>query len=239
MSVTCLIPFYNERDRIAHVLNVITMVPQISQVVCVDDGSTDGTSAYIKANWPAVEVLELPCNQGKAAAIQQGVKLAKYELVLMMDADLQELQVHEIENAIQAFTEQRTVDMLILRRINSPWFVRWYRSDILLSGERLLWKTDLEKALAQAAKRYQLEVAINRYMLRHKKVVRWVPWSAVNTYKVDKLGVLDGSKKEFRMYVEIVSFVGFSHMMRQLTSFRKRLHYEHEHQAKYKSTYLN
>lgn len=239
MSVTCLIPFYNERDRIAHVLNVITMVPQISQVVCVDDGSTDGTSAYIKANWPAVEVLELPCNQGKAAAIQQGVKLAKYELVLMMDADLQELQVHEIENAIQAFIEQRTVDMLILRRINSPWFVRWYRSDILLSGERLLWKTDLEKALAQAAKRYQLEVAINRYMLRHKKVVRWVPWSAVNTYKVDKLGVLDGSKKEFRMYVEIVSFVGFSHMMRQLTSFRKRLHYEHEHQAKYKSTYLN
>ncbi|WP_161889066.1 glycosyltransferase family 2 protein [Pontibacter russatus] len=223
MNVTCLIPFYNERERIAPVLHVITKIKNIRQVLCVDDGSTDGTAAYIKKNWPRVQVVQLPYNQGKTAAIAHALPYVKNEVILMMDADLQGLRKDEIGAAIEAFAAQPAIDMIILRRINSPWFVRWYRSDILLSGERLIRKSDLEQVMKQRVKRYQLEVGINRYMLRHKKVVRWMPWSAMNTYKVDKLGVLDGSKREFRMYVEIVSFVGFSHMMLQLASFTKRL----------------
>ncbi|WP_162053649.1 glycosyltransferase [Pontibacter pamirensis] len=224
MNVTCLIPFYNERERIAHVLKVITQIRQIGQILCVDDGSTDGTAAYVKANWPQVQVVQLQQNQGKAAAIKYALKFVKHELILMMDADLQELRIEEIEAAIEAYHTESVIDMIILRRINSPWFVRWYRSDILLSGERLIKKADLEQVMKLQVHRYQLEVGINRYMLHHKKVVRWMPWSAMNTYKVDKLGVLDGSKKEFKMYVEIVSFVGFSHMMLQLASFTKKIH---------------
>ena len=204
-------------------LHVITKINAITQVLCVDDGSMDGTAAYIKKNWPRVQVVQLPHNQGKTAAIAYALQYVKNEVILMMDADLQGLREDEIGAAIEAFAAQPTIDMIILRRINSPWFVRWYRSDILLSGERLIRKSDLQQVMKQRVKRYQLEVGINRYMLRHKKVVRWMPWSAMNTYKVDKLGVLDGSKREFRMYVEIVSFVGFSHMMLQLASFTKRL----------------
>ena len=229
MEVTCLIPFYNERERIKHVLDVISKVQSVSQVLCVDDGSTDGTASYIKQHWPFVEVVELEKNQGKATAIASALKYVRNEQILLMDADLQELREDEIEAAIQAFCYHSTIDMIILRRINSPWFVKWYRSDILLSGERLIRKSDLEQILKLKVKRYQLEVAINRYMIRRKKVVRWMPWSAMNTYKVDKLGVLSGSKKEFKMYVEIVSFVGFSHMMHQLASFTKRLEHDRVH----------
>ena len=232
-----MIPFYNEGERIAHVLKVITRVRGVSQVICVDDGSTDGTAAYIEACWPEVQVVRLPYNQGKAAAIGYGLQAVENELVLLMDADLQELRQEEIEHAIDSFRLHPAIDMIILRRINSPWFVRWYRSDILLSGERLIRKTDLAQVMQLRMKRYQLEVAINRYMLKHRKIVRWMPWSAMNTYKVDKLGIVDGSKKEFKMYVEIVSFVGFSHMMVQLASFTKRLHHKKENAA-YKPRFL-
>ena len=227
MGVTCLIPFYNERERIKCVLDVVSQVNSVCQVVCVDDGSTDGTAAYIQNNWPSVEIVRLQQNQGKAAAIAYALKFVKNESILLMDADLQDLKITEIEAAIQAFCSHPAIDMLILRRINSPWFVKWYRSDILLSGERLIKKSDLAQIMKMKMKRYQLEVAINRYMIRHKKVVRWMPWSAMNTYKVDKLGVLDGSRKEFKMYLEIVSFVGFSHMMLQLASFTKKLEQRH------------
>lgn len=229
MGITCLIPFYNERERIEHVLKVISRVQSVSQVLCVDDGSADGTASYIRKCWPFVEVVQLEENQGKATAIATALKFVKNEMILLMDADLQDLQEDEIETAIHAFCSHTAIDMIILRRINSPWFVKWYRSDILLSGERLIRKSDLEQILKVKVKCYQLEVAINRYMIRHKKVVRWMPWSAMNTYKVDKLGVLSGSKKEFKMYVEIVSFVGFSHMMHQLASFRKRLEHDKSH----------
>ena len=223
MGATCLIPFFNERERIAQVLEIVTKVKNVTQVVCVDDGSTDGTAAYIKEYWPAVKVLRLYRNQGKAAAIRHGLKAAKNETILLMDADLQDIQAGEIYDAISAFKLYQ-LDMLILRRINSPWFVKWYRSDILLSGERLILKNDLKKILSKQVKRYQLEVAINNYMLHHGKEVRWMPWSALNTYKVDKWGVLGGSHREFKMYVEIVGYVGLINMVLQLTSFAtKRL----------------
>ncbi|MBF8965346.1 glycosyltransferase family 2 protein [Pontibacter sp. FD36] len=223
MGVTCLIPCYNERERIATVLEVVSKVKGIQQVICVDDGSVDGTATMVSRQWPTVQVIRLSQNQGKAAAIQYGLQFVQHELVLLMDADLQELNKTELERAISAFQDTANVDMLILRRIRSPWFVRWYRSDILLSGERLLRRSDLEQVLAQPVARYQLEVAINRYMIKRGKRVRWMPWSAMNTYKVDKLGMLEGSRREFRMYVEIVDYVGFVHMLVQLSSFTRKL----------------
>ncbi|AKD02486.1 glycosyltransferase family 2 protein [Pontibacter korlensis] len=231
MQISCLIPCYNERQRIGTVLKEIIKVRSVTQVVCVDDGSSDGTADYIERCWPQVQVVRLPSNKGKAAAIKKGLTLVKNEHVLLMDADLQALNTDEIEAAVSAMAKNPTVDMIILRRINSPWFVRWYRSDILLSGERLIKKADLEQVVHQKIKRYQLEVAINRYMLRHRKQVRWMPWSATNTYKVDKLGVVDGSKREFKMYLEIVSFVGFSHMLLQLTSFTRRMKVKQKSEA--------
>lgn len=225
MKVSCLIPCYNERERIAKVLDIVVSTQSVQQVICVDDGSTDGTADYIEANWPTVEVIRLLRNHGKTKAIKQGLQYVDYATLLMMDADLQGLRKEELEAALDAYKECHEVDMIIMRRINSPWFVKWYRSDVLLSGERILQTADLKQVLRQRLKCYQLEVAINRYMLRHKKVVRWMPWSAINTYKVDKLGVLDGSRKEFNMYVDIVNYVGFSHMCLQLASFTKKLHY--------------
>ncbi len=225
MKVSCLIPCYNEHERIAQVLDVVVKTNHVAQVICVDDGSTDGTADYIEANWPTVEVIRLLHNHGKTEAIRQGVQYVAYDTLLMMDADLQDLKREELEAALDAYQDRFEVDMIIMRRINAPWFVKWYRSDVLLSGERILQTSDLKQILKQKLKCYQLEVAINRYMLRHKKSVRWMPWSAMNTYKVDKLGVLHGSRKEFNMYVDIVNYVGFPHMCLQLASFTKKLHY--------------
>lgn len=239
MNTTCLIPCYNERKRIGQVLEVVTNIRSVTQVICIDDGSSDGTAAYIKEHWPNVQLEQLEQNQGKAAAIQRGLRAANNELILLMDADLQGLKQEEIEDAIDVFRQYTSIDMIILRRINSPWFVRWYRSDVLLSGERLLLKSDLEQVLEQDVSRYQLEVAINRYMIKSHKQVRWMPCTAMNTYKVDKWGVLGGSKREFMMYVEIVYYVGLVHMMIQLSSFTKEFSSEPSRKQRFRTRVLS
>ena len=134
---SCIIPFYNEGYRIFQVLEVITQINSISQIICIDDGSTDNTADLIAENWPAIELIRLPENEGKAAAIRHGVSHAKYENILLMDADLQSIAKAEIEKAIQAIA-QHNLDMIILRRINAPWFVKFDRGDTLLSGERII-----------------------------------------------------------------------------------------------------
>lgn len=223
---TCIIPFYNEEYRILEVLTVITQINSIDQIICIDDGSEDNTADLIQDYFPAVELIKLPQNQGKAAAIRRGLQIARHENILLMDADLQSIDKAEVEKAILAVTRYN-LDMLILRRINAPWFVKFDRGDTLLSGERIVKKKDLIKVFTQEVNRYQIELAINLYMQKHKRHVRWMPWSATNTYKAKKMGLVAGYKKEFEMFTDIVLYAGFVNIVRQISSFATKK-VEHE-----------
>jgi glycosyltransferase involved in cell wall biosynthesis len=217
-QASCIIPFYNEGSRILRVLEVITQIKAISQIICIDDGSTDDTAQLIQQYWPTVELVQLSSNQGKAAAIRKGVTLARNENILLMDADLQSIDKNEVERALEAISQQN-LDMLILRRINAPWFVKFDRGDILLSGERIVKKKDLTTILNQRVTGYQLELAINLYMQKHNRNVRWMPWSATNTYKAKKIGLVEGYKKEFEMFTDIVMYAGLKNIIKQITLF--------------------
>jgi glycosyltransferase involved in cell wall biosynthesis len=218
-QITCMIPFYNEEDRVLQVLNVVTQIKGINQIICIDDGSTDNTSRQIQTHWPQVTLVCLATNQGKAAAIREGVKLAANETILLMDADLQSIEQAEVEKAIRAIVHHN-LDMLILRRINAPWFVKFDRGDTLLSGERLVKRKDLAHILnTQQVSHYQVELAINLYMQKHKRNVGWMPWSATNTYKAKKIGLVKGYKKEFKMFTDIVMYAGLKNIIKQITLF--------------------
>src|SRR5215210_4737663 len=101
-QATCIIPFYNEEDRVLQVLEVVTQIKGITQIICIDDGSTDDTSDQILAHWPQVTLVRLPYNRGNAAAIRQGVRHAKNQRVRFMHADLQSINKAEVEKASQA-----------------------------------------------------------------------------------------------------------------------------------------
>ncbi|GEO06955.1 glycosyl transferase [Adhaeribacter aerolatus] len=231
-QVSCIIPFYNEGYRVFQVLEVVTQIKSITQIICVDDGSSDNTATLIRESWPTIELIILPKNKGKAEAIRHGVQKARNENILLMDADLQSINKEEVENAIQAITRQN-LDMLILRRINAPWFVKFDRGDILLSGERIVKKKDLAKILDQQVNGYQLELAINLYMQKHKRAVRWMPWSATNTYKSKKIGLVEGYKKEFEMFKDIVLYAGLKNIFKQITFFAtKEVESEEKHKKR-------
>lgn len=220
-QTTCLIPFYNEGSRIFSVLDVVTQIQEISQIICIDDGSTDDTTFKILKSWPNIEVVRLPENQGKTAAIRHGLHMAVNDFILLMDADLQCVNPSEIINAIHAM-QQNTIDMIILRRINAPWFVKMDRGDVLFSGERIMKRKDLADILQKQICGYQLEIAINNYMLENKKEVYWAPSSAYNTYKVKKLGLLLGFIKELNMFFDIIFFAGLQNYVRQITTFARK-----------------
>lgn len=223
-KISCLIPFFNEGERLFSVLKFVTKIPEISQVICIDDGSSDNISSEIEDRWPTVDLICLQKNEGKSSAIRHGLQAAKYDYVLLMDADLQFLNFCEIENAIQTVYDQNFIDMLILRRIKAPWYFKIDRRDVLFSGERILRKNDLEDILKDEVWGYQLEIAINRYMIRNQKVVRWIPWSASNTHKAKKWGFFYGFKKEILMFQDMIVYGGVMQYLLQILIFaRKRI----------------
>lgn len=86
-EVTALIPAYNEVDRIAETIDAARGITGVTEVIVIDDGSTDGTFNEAH-NAGADRVIHMFVNSGKGAALLAGVKIAKSELLLLLDADL-------------------------------------------------------------------------------------------------------------------------------------------------------
>ena len=62
MNSTCLIPFFNEHSRILKVLDQVAMVEALDQIVCVDDGSIDGTAELVTKQYPGIKLVINPKN---------------------------------------------------------------------------------------------------------------------------------------------------------------------------------
>ncbi len=94
-SISCVVPCYNEADNLERLLPrlsaALAMLAPQWEIVLVDDGSTDATSARM-TQWtrqPGVRGLQLSRNFGKEAALTAGLQAAAGQVVVMMDSDLQ------------------------------------------------------------------------------------------------------------------------------------------------------
>jgi len=90
--LSVVMPVYNERATIEEILKRVLSQPCVSQLVIVDDGSTDGTRDYLRlqaTQHPAIEVIYHAQNGGKGAATRTGIAAAKAPYVIIQDADLE------------------------------------------------------------------------------------------------------------------------------------------------------
>ncbi|MFJ2116772.1 bifunctional polysaccharide deacetylase/glycosyltransferase family 2 protein, partial [Streptomyces sp. NPDC087850] len=85
--VSVIVPAYNEKECIANTVNSLVASTHPIEIVVVDDGSTDGTAEIVEAmGLPNVRVIRQE-NAGKSAALNNGVRQASYDIVVMMDGD--------------------------------------------------------------------------------------------------------------------------------------------------------
>lgn len=85
--VSVIVPAYNEKECIANTLNSLAQSTHPIEIIVVDDGSTDGTKEIAEAlGLPNVRVIRQE-NAGKPAALNNGVRNASYDIVVMMDGD--------------------------------------------------------------------------------------------------------------------------------------------------------
>jgi glycosyltransferase involved in cell wall biosynthesis len=97
MQVSVVIPLFNEDESLPELCSWITRVmdqEQLSyEVILIDDGSTDNSwevITQISAANSAFKGIQFQRNYGKSAALNEGFKAAKGEVVITMDADMQD-----------------------------------------------------------------------------------------------------------------------------------------------------
>lgn len=88
-SLSVIVPVYNEAATVAQVLKKLVKVKEVTQVVVVDDGSTDETAEEIKkVNSKKIAFFQKE-NGGKGSAVRFGLEKVTGEYTLIQDADLE------------------------------------------------------------------------------------------------------------------------------------------------------
>ena len=97
LNISVVVPLYNEeeslRELVAWIDRVATASKLSYEVIMIDDGSSDGSWAEVeqlKEKYPAVKGIRFARNYGKSAALYCGFAEAEGEVVITMDADLQD-----------------------------------------------------------------------------------------------------------------------------------------------------
>lgn len=96
-QISVVIPLLNERDTLEALVEGIqqnvTGNNQLNEILFVDDGSTDGSFELLKElslKHPVIKVIRLAVNCGKADALDVGFRSVSGDIVITMDADLQD-----------------------------------------------------------------------------------------------------------------------------------------------------
>jgi glycosyltransferase involved in cell wall biosynthesis len=124
MKLSIIIPVYNESATIDEILRRVRAVPLEfaagrgsvqgdwihveREIVAIDDGSTDGTRAYLAALPPSPDLVVAfhDANRGKGAAVRTGLGRATGDVILIQDADL-EYDPRDYASLLQPILEGR------------------------------------------------------------------------------------------------------------------------------------
>ncbi len=219
----CIIPFYNEGARPLSVVQTLHESRLFSKIIVVDDGSEDrNTYLKLKKQFPNVIAIRLQKNSGKAKAIKEGLKRATSEYIALVDGDLSNVQPDEIENALRKITHNPDIDMIILSVVTDLMkkdLFRWYT---ILSGQRILRKSDLINIYRNPFSGFQLEAAINDYMIKNNKKSYWVGSSIQNISKYRKWGKIEGIKRVFSLIKDFSDYTGWWGLIYQTLFFCRK-----------------
>jgi glycosyltransferase involved in cell wall biosynthesis len=204
MKVSAIVPAYNEAERISAVIIPLKAARHVDEIIVVDDGSSDGTAKVAKSL--GVEVIHLPENRGKAAALDAGVLRARNDVFIFLDADLVGLRPEHIELLISIY-EEKGLDMVVgifrSGRLNTD-----IAQSIApyLSGQRVLSRRIWERLREKSGElEFGVEMALTKLSLKEDWAEERVFLDGVtHVLKEEKRGLSRGLRERMLMYRDIL-----------------------------------
>jgi glycosyltransferase involved in cell wall biosynthesis len=196
MKLSVVVPVFNEKYTIAEIVRRVQATRLASEIILVDDGSTDGTREILKSleGSPGISVLFHDKNRGKGAALRSGFEKAQGDIILIQDADL-EYNPMEYPNLLEPIENGQAEVVYGSRFLGSKrrvtMFWHMVANQLLTLATNILFnsilsdmetgykvfRADVLKSLRLRSNRFDFEPEITAKMLKHKVRVFEVPIS--------------------------------------------------------------
>jgi len=161
-KVSIIIPAYNEERNIKRVIRVALKSNLFSEIICVNDGSTDKTPKILKKFGNKIKLISFEKNQGKSYAMVAGIKNAKGKIILFCDADLIKIKKSHFLGMILPLKLGFADQVLAIRESDLGPFKK-------LTGERAYFRKDLLRHIKKLEKtKFGAETYLN-HAFRNKR----------------------------------------------------------------------
>ena len=118
MSISCIVPVYNQAQFIGAALDsIFAQTLPIDEVIVVDDASQDNVLEVLKACEKPLQLIQLPKNSGPAAARNAGIRAASADWLTFLDAD-DVWHVEKTARQMRAFEADEGLDYCLTYREN-------------------------------------------------------------------------------------------------------------------------
>lgn len=216
VTVTVLIPAYNEEKSIGNTVNRVKELHPDFEVLVIDDGSTDTTmQAAMDAGanvWPH------PYNIGNGAAIKSGLRVAQGEWIVMMDADNQ----HNPEDIDRLLEHKEQYDMVIgarTKKSSTAWhrdlanyfynkfatYVTKFKIDDLTSGFRLVRKSTAGQYIYLLPNTFSYPTTLTMSYLRSGRSIKYVPIEVKKRLGNSKIRLVEDGIRFFLIIFKIAT----------------------------------
>jgi len=214
VRISVLMPVYNEAAHVTKAIERVRAVPLDIEIICVDDGSTDGTREilrHLEEHGVIDRLILQPKNMGKGAAVRAAIQAATGDVMVIQDADL-EYDPSEYPRLLEPILDGRADAVFGSRFLGGPHRVLyfWHRvgnglltllsnmlTDLNLSDMETCYKmvrSDLMKTLPLVSNRFGIEPELTARLAQAGARIYEVPISySGRTYaEGKKIGWKDG-----------------------------------------------
>jgi glycosyltransferase involved in cell wall biosynthesis len=215
-EVTILLPAYNEAGVIGETIRAIRALHPDFEILVVDDGSTDNTMR--EAMEAGANVWPHPYNIGNGAAIKSGLRCARGEWVLMMDADGQ----HKPEDIARLLEHKDRYDMVVGARTRQSetsahrdlanWvynrfasYVAQFKVEDLTSGFRLVRLSVARQFIYLLPNTFSYPSTLTLGYLRSGRTVKYIPIQTKARVGKSKIKLLKDGARFFLIITKIAS----------------------------------
>ena len=216
VSVTVLLPAFNEEQAIVSTIQKIKDLHPDFEVLVIDDGSSDNTMQV--AMDAGANVWPHPYNIGNGAAVKTGLRMARGEWIVMMDADGQ----HDPADIARLLEHKDSFDLVVgargkgsetaIHRDLANWiynrlasYVTKFRVEDLTSGFRLVRASVVRDFIYLLPNTFSYPTTLTMGYLRSGRSVKYIPIQTAARKGKSKIKLLSDGTRFFLIIAKITT----------------------------------